>query len=131
MSKISLILCLLALQINVVAQANEKLVAEPIIFACSFETKPEFPGGEKALFRYLAENVKYPRGAKNVVGRVFVQFTVEKDGSITNVKLLRGIGRVFDEAALEVVANMPKWSPGKQNGKVVKIIYNLPFYFSL
>jgi periplasmic protein TonB len=97
------------------------------------EQKPEFPGGEKALFQYLADNTHYPQMAREVGtdGRVFLQFVVEKDGSITDVKVLRGIGSGCDEEAMRVIKTMPHWAAGKQNGRPVRVLYNLPFVFHL
>jgi protein TonB len=97
------------------------------------EDMPSFPGGEEALFKYLAQNIKYPQIAKEagITGRVFVNFVIDKEGNVTDVKVLRGIGGGCDEEAVRVVKNMPKWSPGKQRGKPVKVSYNLPIKFSL
>jgi len=97
------------------------------------ENMPEFPGGESALEKYLATNIKYPQAAREsgVIGKVFVNFVVEKDGSITDVKVLRGIGRGCDEEAVRVVKGMPKWKPGTQKGKPVRVSFNLPVEFTL
>jgi TonB family C-terminal domain len=94
---------------------------------------PEFPGGEKALMDYVSSNVKYPEAAKdkNIAGRVFVSFVVEKDGSVSNVKVLRGIGGGCDEEAVRVIKGMPKWKPGKQKGKPVRVNFQMPFVFKL
>jgi TonB family protein len=94
---------------------------------------PEFPGGEKGLMEYVSNNVKYPEEAKNknIAGRVFVSFVVEKDGSINEVKVLRGIGGGCDEEAVRVIKSMPKWKPGKQNGKPVRVNFQMPFVFKL
>jgi len=97
------------------------------------EAMPNFPGGETALHKYLAENIKYPQMAKEsgIQGRVFVTFVVEREGSVTDVKVLRGIGGGCDEEAVRVVKNMPKWTPGKQRGKPVRVQFNLPVKFTL
>ena len=97
------------------------------------EVQPEFPGGIEALYKYLAENINYPEQAKaeGVQGRVFVRFVIEADGSITNAQVLRGIGGGCDEEALRVVNAMPKWKPGMQDGKPVRVQYNLPIIFKL
>lgn len=97
------------------------------------ESMPEYPGGEPALYKYLAENIKYPQMAKEsgIQGRVFVTFVVERNGSVTDVRVLRGIGGGCDEEAIRVVNNMPKWTPGKQRGKSVRVQYNLPVKFTL
>lgn len=97
------------------------------------EDSPEFIGGDEALYKYLAENIKYPEQAKNekIQGRIFVTFIIEADGSVTNAKVLRGIGGGCDEEALRVVNAMPKWKPGMQKGKPVRVNYTLPIIFKL
>ena len=97
------------------------------------ESMPEYPGGEAALYKYLAENIKYPQMAKEsgIQGRVFVTFVVERNGSVTDVRVLRGIGGGCDEEAIRVVQSMPQWTPGKQRGKSVRVQYNLPVKFTL
>lgn len=110
---------------------EEEIVEEvPFIIV---ENMPTFPGGEKKMMEYVAKNVKYPQLAKEVgtQGRVFVSFVVEKDGSITNVTILRGIGSGCDEEAMRVVKSMPKWNPGLQCGRAVRVSCNLPINFKL
>ena len=94
---------------------------------------PSFKGGEEALFRYLGENIKYPSMAKDagIKGIVYVNFVVMEDGSIKDVKVLRGIGGGCDEEAMRVVKNMPSWDAGKQRGKPVRVSFNLPIRFTL
>ena len=94
---------------------------------------PEFPGGEDEMMKFVQDNVVYPQQAKDagVEGRVFVNFIVETDGSVSDVKVLRGIGHGCDEAAVEVVQSMPKWKPGFQNGEAVRVRYMLPVSFQL
>ena len=94
---------------------------------------PQFPGGEKAMMEFIGKNVKYPQRAKDegIQGRVFIQFVVEKDGSIGEVKLLRSIGGGCDEEGIRVVKSMPKWTPGQQAGKAVRVHYTLPIFFKL
>lgn len=97
------------------------------------ENDPEFPGGMEALYRYLASNIKYPEQAKaeNLQGRVFVSFVIEKDGSVSNIKVLRDIGGGCGEEAIRVVQNMPKWKPGRQRGRRVRTQFQLPIYFNI
>jgi TonB family protein len=97
------------------------------------EVMPEFPGGMDSLIKYLAGNIKYPQQAKeeNIEGRVFINFVVEKNGSIGEAKVLRGVGGGCDEEALRVVSGMPDWTPGYNNGKPVRVSYNLPVKFTL
>jgi TonB family protein len=94
---------------------------------------PQYPGGEKAMMEYVAKNVKYPQEAKDkeIQGRVFVSFVVEKDGSVSTVKVMRGIGSGCDEEAVRVVSSMPKWKPGIKDGKPVRVSYMMPLNFKL
>ncbi len=95
------------------------------------EQMPEFPGGMEALFKYMAENMKYPEDAKKqqVEGRVLVQFIVETDGSVSNTEVLKRVFPSLDAEAVRVISGMPKWIPGKQNGKVVRVKYTIPVSF--
>jgi protein TonB len=113
-------------------EEEEEEVEEQQIFQV-VENMPEFPGGRGALMKYLATNIKYPPYAKEagIQGRVFINFVVETDGSITAVKVLRGIGGGCDEEAIRVVKSMPKWKPGMQRGKPVRVSFNLPVKFTL
>ena len=97
------------------------------------EQDPEFPGGVEALYKFVQQNIKYPQLAKenNITGRVFVQFVVEKDGSVSNVRAARDIGGGCGAEAVRVVKSMPKWTPGKQRGKAVRAAYTLPVNFNL
>lgn len=97
------------------------------------EEMPSFPGGEAKLMEYVSKNIKYPQIAREtgIQGRVFVGFVVEPDGSISNVKLLRGIGGGCDEEAMRVIKSLPKWKPGKQRGKAVRVSYQIPVFFKL
>jgi TonB family protein len=97
------------------------------------EQNPEFVGGQAKMYQYLGENIKYPAAAQraNISGRVFVKFVVEDDGSIGDVKVMKGIGFGCDEEAVRVVKSMPKWKPGVQNGKNVRVYYNMPIVYRL
>lgn len=97
------------------------------------EQNPEFPGGTAEMYKYLGNNIKYPAAAQraNISGRVFVKFVVEKDGSIGNIEVLKGIGFGCDEEAIRVIKSMPKWSPGRQNGKNVRVYYTMPVVYKL
>jgi protein TonB len=97
------------------------------------EEMPSFPGGMPSLSAYVSEHLKYPEKAKKlrVEGLVLLQFTVEKDGSVSNVEVIRGIGYGCDEEALRVVKAMPAWKPGQQVGKPVRVRYSLPIRFKL
>jgi len=97
------------------------------------EKQPEFPGGEQALLDYIGSNVHYPKKArkKNIQGTVYISFIVEKDGKVSTVRVLRGIGGGCDEEAVRVVSSMPAWKPGYQRGKPVRVQFNLPIRFIL
>jgi protein TonB len=97
------------------------------------EQMPSFPGGQAALMKYLNENIKYPVVAQEngVQGRVVVSFVVERDGSITDVNVVRSVDPSLDREAVRVVKGMPHWIPGKQNGSAVRVKYNVPVSFRL
>lgn len=97
------------------------------------EQMPEFPGGTSAMLAYLAKAIKYPQLARElgIQGRVFVSFVIERDGSVSEVSVLRGIGGGCDEEAIRVVETMPRWEPGRQGGKTVRVSFNLPVHFRL
>ena len=109
----------------------ESTVEEKIF--TSVEQQPEFFGGQEALMKFLGKNIRYPSQAAraNIQGRVILQFTVMPDGSIADIQTLKGIGFGCDEEAERVVRLMPKWKPGKQAGKAVRVRFTLPVYFSL
>ena len=113
-------------------EVEEEEVQEQEIFQI-VEEMPSYPGGEQKLMEYVAKNIKYPQIAREtgIQGRVFVGFVVEPDGSVSNVKVLRGIGGGCDEEAMRVVKSMPKWKPGKQRGKAVRVSYQIPVNFKL
>jgi protein TonB len=97
------------------------------------EQNPEFPGGIKEMYPYIGKNLKYPSAAQraNVSGKVFAKFVVEKDGHIGDVQILKGIGFGCDEEASRVIKSMPKWNPGKQNGRSVRVFFTMPINFQL
>ena len=113
-------------------EVQEEEVVEQEIFQI-VEEMPAYPGGDQKLMEFIAKGIKYPQIAREtgIQGRVFVGFVVEPDGSVSNVKVLRGIGGGCDEEAMRVVKSMPKWKPGKQRGKAVRVSYMLPVNFKL
>ncbi|MDD4848248.1 MAG: energy transducer TonB [Bacteroidales bacterium] len=110
---------------------EEEVVEEEIFIVV--EAQPEYPGGDAARMKFLQENLKYPQMAKEsgIQGTVYATFVVEKDGRITDVKILRGIGGGCDEEAIRVIKMMPKWKAGQQRGKGVRVQFNLPIKFTL
>ncbi|HOJ66352.1 MAG TPA: energy transducer TonB [Paludibacteraceae bacterium] len=105
---------------------------EQVIFQV-VETMPQFPGGEQALFKFLNENIKYPVIAQEngIQGRVICQFVVNTDGSIVDIQVVRGVDPSLDKEAVRVIQSMPKWIPGKQRGKPVRVRFTLPINFKL
>lgn len=97
------------------------------------QVMPEFPGGEVALLKYLSSSVKYPVIAQEngIQGKVYVSFIIDENGQICDAKVLRGVDISLNDEALRVVCKMPKWKPGKQAGKAVKVRYNVPINFQL
>ena len=97
------------------------------------EVMPQYPGGQIAMMKYIMENMKYPEQAmkKGIQGRVAVSFIVEKDGSISDVKPILSVHPLLNKEAVRVVKSMPKWTPGKQNGKPVRVRFNIPVMFKL
>lgn len=114
-------------ELSVVEEEDE---SEEMIFTV-VESEPEFPGGMDSLFAFVQRNIRYPEAAWNqkIEGKVYVTFTVETDGSITNIKVLRDIGGGCGQEAVRVVSMMPKWKPGTQRGKPVRVQFNLPIVF--
>ena len=112
---------------------HEEMIENGELFGCIVETMPSFRGGQQKLFEFLGNNLVYPLEAKEagIEGKVFVEFYIERDGTVCDAKVLRGIGYGCDDEALRVIGLMPKWSPGKQRGKAVRVRYTLPINFKL
>lgn len=110
----------------------EKDVDEPSFFIAP-EQMPEFPGGNPALLSFLSQNIEYPAIASenDISGKVTVNFIVNKDGSVSDARILRGVDPALDKEALRVVYCMPKWKPGKQGGKPVRVSFSVPINFVL
>ena len=117
---------------EVIAEPEPQKVEETKVFDV-VEEMPQFPGGQAALLEYLAKNIKYPVVAEEngVQGRVIVTFVVERDGSITDVRVVKSVDPSLDKEAARVVKSMPKWQPGKQNGSAVRVKYTVPVQFRL
>ncbi len=114
-------------------EAPPEVVNDEIMLFAAVEEKPEFPGGEKKFYEYLGKNMKYPQmeAEQGITGRVFVEFLIDRDGSIADVKALRGVSPGLDKEAVCVIRAMPNWSPGKQNGRPVRVRYVIPVNFNL
>ena len=117
---------------EVIAQPEPPKEEETKVFDV-VEQMPSFPGGPSALMQYLSSNIKYPVVAEEngVQGRVVCTFVVERDGSITDVRVIRSVDPSLDKEAVRVVKSMPKWIPGKQNGSAVRVKYTVPVTFRL
>ena len=106
---------------------------EEIYNAIDIEAYPEFEGGMKAWYKFIQRNLRYPANAieQEKQGRVFLSFVIERDGSITDVKVMKGVGYGMDEEASRVIKKSPKWRPGKQAGQPVRVRFNMPISFTL
>lgn len=123
-----------------VLKAKQMLVTEPVkpkveeykVFEV-VEQMPSFPGGDVALMQYLSKNIKYPPVAEEmgIQGRVICTFVVERDGSVSDIRIARSVDPSLDKEAIRVVSGMPKWIPGRQNGQMVRVKYTLPVTFRL
>ena len=122
-----------AVQVVEEVKPEVKVAPEPEKIFEAVEQQASFPGGQSALMKWLSSNLRYPELAQqnNVQGKVIVKFTVEKDGSITNPTVVRGVDKELDKEAIRVVRKMPKWSPGKNNGAAVRSYFTLPVTFKL
>jgi periplasmic protein TonB len=118
---------------EVMPTEDQQIVEEKVEPFLVVEQMPDFQGGESELYKYLEKNIKYPAMAREsgITGTVYIRFVVNKDGTITNATLLRGIGGGCDEEAIRVVKGMPPWKPGKQNGIPVPVYFTLPVHFIL
>lgn len=128
--KLTLLFFSFCYSINITAQNDEPETTVEEIFTV-VEKMPQFIGGMEEFYMFLLINIKYPDEAREsgVLGRVLVKFVIEKDGSITNVNIAEGIGSGCDKEAIRVIEKMPKWTPGEQRGKKIRVQYTLPISF--
>ena len=119
------------MMVSTAAAQTTKENKEKVYEKC--EVLPEYPGGIQAMMKFIGENQKYPAEAvkRGEQGRVVVSFVVEKDGSLTDIEVTKHATPTLDEAAVETVKKMPKWKPGVQNGKKVRVKYTVPVMFRL
>lgn len=121
---------------------NESVVkTEPLAFAMPqdepaftvVEKMPEYPGGKEAMYKFIVNNIKYPEEARKngIQGTVYVNFIVEKNGKLSNIRALKGVNEELDKEALRVVSEMPKWKPGLEKGNPVRVVFNLPISYKL
>lgn len=118
---------------EVIAEEPKAPEPEKVYTMAMVEQKPEFPGGDAAMYKWLSDHIVYPAAAieQGIQGRVVVQFDISKTGSIDNVKVVRGRDQSLDKEALRLVKAMPNWQPGRNNGQPVKVTYTLPVTFKL
>ena len=128
MKKLFLIMFFMAfVSVNAYSQSDD---SDNSVYAMVDE-RAQFPGGQNEMLKYLQENLQYPEAAKanNVHGRVFVKFVVERDGSLSDIQIFRGLGSGCDEEAIRLIQSMPKWKPGKNKGKEVRTSMTVPVNF--
>lgn len=127
-----LLFFLVALMVASVSVAQNQETPEKRVFDV-VEKMPEFPGGSAGLMKWLSDNVKYPAKAEEggIQGRVVCTFVIERDGSVTDVRVARSIDPLLDNEAVRVLSKMPKWNPGTQGGKPVRVKYTVPVTFRL
>ena len=97
------------------------------------DVQPSFPGGDAEMMKFITKNIKYPAMDRenNIQGKVYIRFVVEPEGTITNIKIMRGVSKTIDAEAIRVVKLMPKWIPGQVKGKNIRAIYTIPISFRL
>ena len=118
-------------KVSNVIMIMEKNDEDTTVYGASKTIHAQFPGGEDSLYSFIAKNLRYPSTCANVSGRVFAQILVEKDGSISNAKILRSLGKDFDDEVLRVIGLMPRWIPAKLDGKIVRMQYVVPIMFKV
>lgn len=129
--KFTLFLLLIIMAVPLSAQTVDATDNEPVYNMAMVQQQPKFPGGASEMYKWLADNVKYPAEAANeeVQGKVIVEFVITKTGATDEVRVLRGLHPALDEEAVRVIKAMPAWTPGKQNGQPVNVSYTLPITF--
>jgi protein TonB len=143
---LSLVFMLALMGISVSTFAQEEIISptrtytagpdndtDEVFRTVEVEVMPDFIDGDAARIKYLSENIEYPRDAKEngKQGTVYIDFVVEKDGSISNAAVFRSVDKSLDAEALRVIQNMPKWSPGMQNGEPVRTLFEIPLKFTI
>jgi len=120
------------MEIEIIEIEEEEEEEEPQVFFI-VEDMPEFPGGDLALRKFIAQNIQYPEICKEngISGRVFVKFVVDEKGGVRDVKVIRGVDPALDAEAVRVVKGLPKYNPGKQRGKPVRVSFTIPITFKL
>jgi TonB family protein len=130
-NKLILLMSLLLVLLSYPGWTQEKIEINKVYY--NVDEMPEFPGGKDALAKFIAENIVYPEDAKKekIQGKVFVSFTVDKNGEVKDAEIARGIHDLLDEEALRVIDEMPVWNPGKQEDILVDVRFTMPIQFAL
>ena len=112
---------------------TDEVEVDPDVIFFHVENQPEFPGGYKALMQYLSRNIRYPslEQEMGISGKVYISFVVNKNGSIVDVEVMKGVNESLNAEAMRVIKQMPNWKPGKQGGKNVRVSYRIPIHFAL
>lgn len=133
MKKLLLLLAIICLSTALKAQMHLDTISKDKQIFNAVQFTPEFPGGEQALGKFLQANIKYPKADKknSIQGKVYIQFVVERDGSLTDFKILRAPTEAMGVEVQRVLSLSPNWKPGIQNDKPVRVQYTLPVNFSL
>ena len=126
------IIALLTLTAMSNAMAQQEVALEEKVYEV-VEEMPSFPGGQGAMFEFIANNIQYPIVAEEngVQGRVLVSFVIKKDGSLSNVRVVKSVDPALDKEAVRLIKSMPKWSPGKEKGQFVNVKFTVPVTFRL
>lgn len=132
MKNFLLLILLFCCSISFAQKTKSQKTDAPLTIA---EQMPSFKGGEQAMMKFIQQNVKYPEVERNagISGTCYITFVVEKSGKLSNIQVLRGVtgGKGCDKEAVRVISKMPKWNPGRQNGKLVRVQFNLPIKYTL
>ena len=129
--QIYLLLFALLFPASLLAQEKEQVKKGDVYF--KVDEMPKFPGGMEKMKSYIVDQLVYPPESKKneIQGKVFISFVVDTDGSVVDAKVVRGVDPILDKEALRVISELPKWTPGKDKGKLVKVGYTVPVQFAL
>jgi protein TonB len=121
---------LFCFNIKLQAQSNSEDSSKKKVFTI-VEQMPTYPGGEEKMYNFICDSLKLLNNCSVVNDKIIVRFVVEANGTISNIQIIKSVGKIFDAALIETIKKMPLWIPGKQNGKSVPVYFTLPFYFSM
>ncbi|RVT74965.1 hypothetical protein EOD40_12390 [Flavobacterium sufflavum] len=121
-----LFLCLLTQNLFSQENVDKKALKKEYFTTAEIDVKPEFPGGGEKMYSFIAKNYKIPESKEKIIGKIYIVFIVETDGSILDVKITKDIGHGTGEEAIRVIKMFPKWKPGEKNGEKVRVQYQIP-----